>query len=78
MIYEYMKQLAEQEGYEVTDNAPKIAKVKERFFGVEHWKRCPCDPDSDRFCISEHCKRDIQQNGVCHCNAYRKQTNMKG
>lgn len=72
MIYEYMKTIATQEGYELTDNAPKIAKAKQMFFGVEHWKRCPCDPNSDRYCISNHCKEDIERDGICHCRCYRK------
>ena len=59
-------------GYEVTDNIDKIANAKLQFFGCKKWARCPCDPDSDRACISPHCKEDIAKDGVCHCNLYRK------
>ena len=44
--------------------------AKFRFFGEDDWARCPCDPDSDRACISEHCHKDIATNGHCHCNCY--------
>ncbi len=67
-----IKATAERNGYEVTDNVTKIADAKLRFFGCQKWARCPCDPDSDRACISKHCKEDIAKDGVCHCNLYRR------
>ena len=69
-ILENIKQLAEENGYGLTKHAPKIAAAKYRFFGEDNWARCPCDPDSDRACISEHCHKDIATNGACHCNCY--------
>ena len=69
-ILENIKQLAKENGYDLTKHAPKIAMAKFRFFGEDDWARCPCDPDSDRACISEHCHKDIATNGHCHCNCY--------
>ncbi len=63
--------LAEMNGYGLTEHAPKIARAKLRFFGVDNWNKCPCDPDSDRACISEHCHKDIKEFGHCHCNCYK-------
>jgi hypothetical protein len=71
-ILENITQLAKENGYGLTKFAPKIAAAKERFFGEEEWSRCPCDPDSDRACISEHCHKDIEENGTCHCRCYCK------
>ena len=67
-----IKATAERNGYEVTDNVIKIADAKLRFFGCQKWALCPCDLDSDRACISKHCKEDIAKDGVCHCNLYRR------
>lgn len=71
-ILQFMTQKALENGYFLTENASKIAKAKMRFFGLEHWKKCPCDPNSDRACISSHCKKDIEQLGICHCSCYGK------
>lgn len=73
-ILRQIQWLADMNGYELTKFAPKIAAAKERFFGEKDWSKCPCDPDSDRSCISEHCHQDIKLNGHCHCNCY----NLKG
>lgn len=62
--------LADMNGYKLSQHAPKIAAAKERFFGEDNWFKCPCDPDSDRSCISEHCHQDIKRDGLCHCNCY--------
>jgi hypothetical protein len=69
-ILENITKLAKENGYDLTKHAPKIAMAKFRFFGEDDWARCPCDPDSDRACISEHCHKDIATNGHCHCNCY--------
>lgn len=70
-ILHQMQWLADMNGYELTEFASKIAAAKERFFGEKDWSKCPCDPDSDRSCISEHCHQDIKLHGHCHCNCYR-------
>lgn len=72
MTLNKIKDMADKYGYTLTDNAPKIAKVKERFFTADEWYRCPCDPDSDRYCISDRCKQEIETDGVCHCHCYKK------
>ena len=60
-------------GYEPTENLEKIAKVKEKFFGEQGWRACPCDRcNAERFCISKLCREEIERDGQCHCNAYRK------
>lgn len=71
-IISKIRATAARNGYEVTDNIDKIANAKLRFFGCQQWAKCPCDPHSDRACISKHCKEDIAKDGVCHCNLYRK------
>ena len=58
-VLDKIKQAAEDNGYGLTEFAPKIAAAKERFFGEDEWYRCPCDPQSDRACISERCKKEI-------------------
>ncbi len=62
----------EEEGLLPTQNLPKIAKAKARFFGKDNWRRCPCDAQNDaRFCTSTKCWEDIREKGVCHCNCYK-------
>ena len=63
---------AKENNLELTDKADAVARAKSRFFGVKYWMRCPCDPGSDRACISGRCWADIAKNGVCHCNLYRR------
>lgn len=70
-ILNKIKEKANEHGYDLTDNAPKIAKAKTLFFGLEHWDRCPCDPNSDRGCISERCHQEIAKDGQCHCHCYK-------
>ena len=70
-ILDKIKQLAAENGYELTEYAERIAKAKERFFGEAEWQRCPCDPESDRACISKRCHAEIAENGHCHCNCYK-------
>lgn len=72
LVVSKIKKLAKENGLSVTENVEKIAKAKVNFFGVEQWKCCPCDPNSDRACISSHCKKDIDTDGQCHCRLYRK------
>ena len=71
-IKENLQKTAKDNGYELTENIDAIARAKLRFFGREYWAQCPCDRDSDRACINQHCKEDIAKNGVCHCNLYRR------
>lgn len=71
-IEKLIEEEATANGYGLTKFYTKIAKAKERFFGEEDWRRCPCDPESDRACISARCRREIETNGACHCNCYCK------
>lgn len=62
-----------KEGYIPTKNAEKIAKAKNVMFGESEWDRCPCDGSNEnRYCISETCRKDIEQTGECHCHCYTK------
>lgn len=64
---------AEAKGVEVTQNLESIAKAKLRFFGLLSWYRCPCArEDEDRRCISPKCLEEIQTEGTCHCNLFRR------
>lgn len=72
MIIDNIKQLATENGYELTEYAEKIAKAKERFFGEEEWQRCCCVRDDKHFCISPSCLEDINNKGICDCRLYKK------
>ena len=72
-ILEKMKTQCKDAGYFATKNIEKIARAKAMMFGEEEWYRCPCDgKNAERFCISELCRSDIQNKGICHCNCYSK------
>lgn len=68
-IVKNIEKLAEENGYDLNTNVKSIARIKAR---QEDWKTCPCDPNSDRGCISAHCKEDIERDGICHCHLYKK------
>lgn len=62
-----IEEKAKSEGYELTDKADAIARAKLRFFGRDNWAQCPCDPNSDRACITacSHPKAPpSQDNGI--------------
>ena len=71
-IVDKFKILAEKNGYELTENSEKIAKAKMRFFGEKQWAKCPCVQDRKHACISPLCKKHIEEEGVCHCNLFKK------
>ena len=71
-IQEKIKNIAAKNNLDISDKLEKIAKAKYMFFGTKLWVKCPCDPESDRACISKHCKEDIENNGICHCGMYIK------
>lgn len=69
-VRESLLLLGESEGLEPTEFFDKILKAKEHF-GLTNG--CPCDRDNpSRYCISPLCKSDIEKNGTCHCNCWRK------
>ena len=53
---------------ELTDNVDRIIKAKLRFFGIDNWSKCPCVQDGQHACISETCKQQILNKGICHCS----------
>lgn len=71
-IVEKFKVLAEKNGYDLTDNAPKIARAKLNFFGETQWAKCPCVQDGKHACISPLCKKQIEEEGICHCSLFKK------
>lgn len=67
---EKFEALAKRNGVELTENADKILRVKERC--IDEYQ-CPCFPESaTRFCISPWCLQDIITNGHCHCNLFKR------
>lgn len=74
-IKQHMKEFAEVYDFELTENVDKIVKAKLRFFGEDEWYNCPCVRDGEHLCISEKCKEQIINKGVCHCNLFKKREN---
>ena len=67
--------LCEEAGYEPTKFIDKIANAKAKMFKDSDWHRCPCDGQNpNRFCISEQCRKDVEETGHCHCNCYQKKS----
>ena len=70
-IYIELKKLAQANGYQLTDNAIKICAFRAR--ADIPLTKCPCEQNNPkRYCISETCKQDIEQHGICHCSCYCK------
>jgi len=67
-------EMADKNGWKVSNNLERIAKAKNRFFGLAEWHRCPCYPPSDTIhgCGTEACSKQIEDDGKCHCNLYLK------
>ena len=66
-----MKLIAEEQGYELTENAEKIAKFRART-GLP-MNLCPCDKDNPyRGCVGSLCKKEIKEEGICHCRCFCK------
>ena len=74
IVVENINECAAINGYSLTSNAERIAKAKLRFFGLGEWYRCPCYPPSDieHGCGKMACAKEIDENGVCHCNLFKK------
>jgi len=69
-IMNEMKLIAEEQGYELTENAEKIAKFRART-GLP-MSQCPCDPKaSGRGCIGPVCRDELETKKICHCNCFR-------
>lgn len=60
-------------GVDPTENLDKIAKARVRMH--MDISVCPChSKDTDRGCISSKCLREINEEGICHCTAFKKKT----
>lgn len=71
IIYATLKELAEKNGLELTENAHKIAEFRAK--QQIPLDICPCAKDDmDRGCISAKCMREIKETGTCHCNCFKK------
>ena len=72
-IEQNIRDMAKTEGWSVNEQTIlRISKAKERFFGEDNWKKCPCYPPDDVIhgCGTEACSSTIESDGVCHCNLY--------
>lgn len=68
-----LKLIAEEQGYELTENAEKIAKFRAR--ANVPLSVCPCDKDTPapyRGCVGFICADEIKEKGVCKCNCFRR------
>lgn len=71
-IVKKIKELAEINNFDVSDNIQKIANAKSRMFD-ESWQRCCCDSgNNERFCCSQLCQSEIRANGICHCGLFKR------
>lgn len=69
-----LRKIAKENGLELTENAYKIARFRERT--QLPMSKCPCSQnDPDRFCISKKCMDDIMKFGECGCRCYKKKEN---
>ncbi len=72
-IYTKLQELATAHNVELTENAVKIAKFRERT-GLP-MDRCPCHPDMlapERGCIGTICMQEIETLGQCCCRCFKK------
>lgn len=70
-VLKEMRTIAEENGYELTENAEKIAKFRAKR-GLD-LGRCVCDPKNPyKGCISNLCRKEIEEEKICHCHCFRK------
>lgn len=70
-ILQEMKLIAEENGYELTENAEKIAKFRAR--ADIPMNLCPCDIKNPyRGCVGIKCHIEIKEEGECHCRCFRR------
>lgn len=67
-----MEYLADDYGYDKTEYFDKIVAARVRM--KLDWDHCPCGGEG-RGCISDLCKQEIEQDGHCHCNCFKKKEN---
>ena len=71
-IYSEMARIAEENGYELTPTAYKVATFMAKR-GISTGV-CPCHPDIPapyRGCIGMICADEIKNKGVCCCNVFK-------
>ena len=70
-ILSEMKIIAEENGVELTENAEKIASLRAKMcIGLN---KCVCDKDNPyRGCISNICKKELEDYKICHCKCFKK------
>lgn len=73
-IDEYMDlldKIAVENNLELTDNAFNIARFRARTqMPID---QCPCEPRAEgRGCIGEKCWHEIESDGVCHCQCFKR------
>lgn len=73
-IENYIKEIAVKNNWDLTSNVHNIAKAKCRMFGLDNWKKCPCYPKEDNIhgCETKACTQMIEEDGICHCNLFKK------
>lgn len=66
-----MKKIAKENGLELTENAYKIARFRERT--QLPMDKCPCEQNAkDRGCIGSKCWEEINRDGICLCQCFKK------
>ena len=66
-----LQELADNLGYNLTDNAEYLAELKTRMFGDE-WEKCPIRKEQEYFCCSQHCQNEIKETGCCFCVLFKR------
>lgn len=70
-VIEKMQKIAEENGAQLSKNADKICRIKER--AIDEYA-CPCYPDDkDHYCMSQLCKTELMTKGKCHCGLFVKE-----
>lgn len=65
-----LKRIAEDNNLELTENAPKIAKFREKH--NISLSVCPCEQsDTDRGCIGKKCWEELRKDGICLCHCFK-------
>lgn len=74
ILDEYMallNKIAKDNNLELTENAFNIARFRART--QLPMDKCPCEQQAtDRGCIGSKCWEEINRDGVCLCNCFRK------
>lgn len=73
VVETYIREIAKEFNWDVTENLARIVKAKLMFFGIDEWYRCPCyKPTETQYgCGTKACREQIERDGICHCNLYK-------